>query len=298
MDFSSASVLAAAWWELSEWLSTPQLTARRDERYAARIRGALASLRANEGADAVLLLVVHKPHRPSVLAALQERPTPERFHQHRPTPPARRRSKMASGAIDVRVENQLVRFVCPTPINGDQVVEELGGQRNSGVVIEALERPRATLVVDQEGRIVVHGAHRVEAARAAAKELLLRLGMDDSGLVAEMGPVVASFQYDQALNLEAIPASLPSGKCRVRFASWLHELDRYPSFTHHPTLAKREGHRLGRPSCQHGRHGRRVLEICVCRARLFRRANLRERHGLRWPGARQPFPPQSERPVS
>lgn len=118
---------------------------------------------------------------------------------------------MASGAIDVRVENQLVRFVCPTPINGDQVVEELGGQRNSGVVIKALERPRATLVVDQEGRIVVHGTHRVEAARAAAKELLLRLGMDDSGLVAEMGPVVASFQYDQALNLEAIPASLPSG---------------------------------------------------------------------------------------
>ena len=77
VDFSSASVLAAAWWELSEWLSTPQLTARRDERYAARIRGALASLRTNEGADAVLLLVVHKPHRPSVLAALQERPTPE-----------------------------------------------------------------------------------------------------------------------------------------------------------------------------------------------------------------------------
>ena len=33
---------------------------------------------------------------------------------------------MASGAIDVRVENQLVRFVRPTPINGDQVVEELG----------------------------------------------------------------------------------------------------------------------------------------------------------------------------
>ena len=35
--------------------------------------------------------------------------------------------------------------------------------------------------------------------------------MDDSGLVAEMGPVVASFQFDQDINLQAIPASLPSG---------------------------------------------------------------------------------------
>ena len=118
---------------------------------------------------------------------------------------------MAGGSIDVRVENQLVRFVCPTPVNHDAVVNEVGGQRNSGVVIKALDRPRATLVIDEQGRIVVHGTHRVEAARAAAKELLLRLGMDDSGLVAEMGPVVASFQFEQAINLQAIPASLPSG---------------------------------------------------------------------------------------
>ena len=45
VDFSSASVLAAAWWELSEWLSTPELTARRDAMHAARIE-ALATLRA------------------------------------------------------------------------------------------------------------------------------------------------------------------------------------------------------------------------------------------------------------
>ncbi len=118
---------------------------------------------------------------------------------------------MSGGSIDVRVENQLVRFVCPVPLDHEKVVSEVGGQRNSGVVIKAMDRPRATLVVDEEGRIVVHGTHRLEAARAAAKELLLRLGMDDSGLVAEMGPVVASFQYEQAINLQAIPATLPSG---------------------------------------------------------------------------------------
>lgn len=118
---------------------------------------------------------------------------------------------MAAGSIDVRVENQLVRFICPVRIDPDRVVDELGGTRNSGVVIKAMDRPRATIVIDEEGRIVVHGTHRVEAARAAAKELLLRLGMDDNGLVAEMGPVVASFKFENDINLQAIPAHLPSG---------------------------------------------------------------------------------------
>ena len=43
---------------------------------------------------------------------------------------------MATGSIDVRVENQLVRFVCPTPLDHERVVAEVGGQRNSGVVIK------------------------------------------------------------------------------------------------------------------------------------------------------------------
>ena len=34
---------------------------------------------------------------------------------------------MATGSIDVRVENQLVRFVCPTPLDHERVVAEVGG---------------------------------------------------------------------------------------------------------------------------------------------------------------------------
>mgnify|MGYP003312396973 FL=1 len=88
---------------------------------------------------------------------------------------------MAVGGVDVRVENQLVRFVPTNPVNHDAVVSQLAGQKNGGIVIKTLEKPRATIIIDEEGRIVVHGTHRVEAARAAAKELLLRLGLDDSG---------------------------------------------------------------------------------------------------------------------
>lgn len=70
VDYSTASVLAAAWWELSEWLSTPALAARRDDRYAARVRGALASLRSSLGPEATLLLVVHQPHADAMVKAL------------------------------------------------------------------------------------------------------------------------------------------------------------------------------------------------------------------------------------
>lgn len=77
VDYATASVLAAAWWDLSEWLSTPELAQRRNTRYAARIRGALAELRANEGEDATLLLVVHRPHARAMLDALKAGPSPE-----------------------------------------------------------------------------------------------------------------------------------------------------------------------------------------------------------------------------
>ncbi|MEC7600761.1 MAG: hypothetical protein VYB23_04875 [Candidatus Thermoplasmatota archaeon] len=71
VDYSTASVLTAAWWELSEWLSTPALAERRNARYAARIRGALASLRTFLGDEATLLLVVHQPHARAMVMALE-----------------------------------------------------------------------------------------------------------------------------------------------------------------------------------------------------------------------------------
>jgi len=117
---------------------------------------------------------------------------------------------MAS-AIEVRIENQLVRFVPPTPLDQAAVVAQLGGQQTGGVVIKVLDRPRATLVIDQAGRIVVHGTHRVEAARAAARELMLRLGLDDVGLETELGPVVASFEFGNALLVESVVGDFGAG---------------------------------------------------------------------------------------
>jgi TATA-box binding protein (TBP) (component of TFIID and TFIIIB) len=114
--------------------------------------------------------------------------------------------------IDVTVENQLVRFICPKPVDGEAVVEQLEGQRVGGMVIKSLRRPRATLVIDPQGRITVHGTHRVEAARSAAKELLLRLGLDDTGLKTELGPIIASFTFNTAVNVQSIMGNLGAGE--------------------------------------------------------------------------------------
>jgi TATA-box binding protein (TBP) (component of TFIID and TFIIIB) len=119
---------------------------------------------------------------------------------------------MAAGGVDVRVENQIVRFVSSQAIDQELVVAQVGGQRSGDVVIKALDKPRATLVIDGEGRIIVHGTHRVDAARAAAKELLLRLGLDDSGLQTELGPVIASFNFDRGVNVESLDVDFSAGQ--------------------------------------------------------------------------------------
>ena len=118
---------------------------------------------------------------------------------------------MSGTAIKVRIENHLFRFIPPNPIDPQAVVSQLGGQETSGVVIKVLDKPRATLVIDQQGRITVHGTHRIEAARAAATELMLRLGLNDSGLETELGPVAASFNFDQSLDITQLVGNYSAG---------------------------------------------------------------------------------------
>ena len=113
--------------------------------------------------------------------------------------------------IEVRVENLLVRFTPSPPIDLEEAIERLGGVKNGDVIIKMLDVPRATLIIDADGRIIVHGTNRIEAARAAAKEMLLRKGRDDSGLVAELGPIVASFNFGEEVPVHNLRMNLGSG---------------------------------------------------------------------------------------
>ena len=108
----------------------------------------------------------------------------------------------------VRVENQLIRFVPPEPIELDVAVSKLGAIRQDDYVVHTLVTPRATIIVDKEGRIVIHGTNRMEVARHAAKEFLLLLGRSDDGLEAELGGIIASFKFANKLKMSRLMKKL------------------------------------------------------------------------------------------
>ena len=55
-------------------------------------------------------------------------------------------------AVNVRVVNRLVRYTASESIDGDEVVSQLGGKKSGKSVILALKSPRATLLIDEQGR--------------------------------------------------------------------------------------------------------------------------------------------------
>ena len=110
---------------------------------------------------------------------------------------------------EARVENQLFRFKPAIELDPQRVVDELGGKRSGRYVMLSLVAPRATLMVDQEGKIIVHGCRKQDLAHLAAKEVMLRLGEDESGMTFEVGPVVASFDFESTVSLEGVPDLFP-----------------------------------------------------------------------------------------
>ena len=79
---------SATWWDLSEWLVGIEVCQSRNQRYAERLRGALATLREHFGADAVLLLPLYLPHRNDILEALNTLPKQEKISLNTTSPDA------------------------------------------------------------------------------------------------------------------------------------------------------------------------------------------------------------------
>ena len=78
--------------------------------------------------------------------------------------------------LEVSVEDQTFRFT-PRDVVPQGVALSLTGASQVGdeVVLERSD-PRATLVFEQTGGILVHGIARPEVAKLVAREALLRLG--------------------------------------------------------------------------------------------------------------------------
>ena len=73
----AASALAATWWQLNRENSEEELNHAKDSRFASRLRGALASLRAEHGNEAVLLVPIQQAWRSAMLTALESLPDAE-----------------------------------------------------------------------------------------------------------------------------------------------------------------------------------------------------------------------------
>ena len=73
----AASALAATWWQLNRENSEEELNHARDSRFASRLRGALAGLRAEHGNEAVLLVPIQQAWRSAMLTALESLPDAE-----------------------------------------------------------------------------------------------------------------------------------------------------------------------------------------------------------------------------
>ena len=74
---ATASVLTAAWWDMTESRINPELSKSRDVRFAKRLRGALSKERETHGDNAILLVPMVQTWRASILDSLQMLPEAE-----------------------------------------------------------------------------------------------------------------------------------------------------------------------------------------------------------------------------
>ena len=110
--------------------------------------------------------------------------------------------------------------------------------------------------VTEAQQLKIQNQHRVEAATAAAKEVLLRLGRDDTGLISELGPVIASFDFPVRFNFQNAKSKLGSGKTKfddrlgcLRVEDTRHDLELliWPSGRCVALRGRLPGGRAGRP---------------------------------------------------
>ncbi len=137
---------------------------------------------------------------------------------------------MMSG-LETIVENQVFRFITSESLDSDTIVNEAGAVRSGGLLVKQMRSPPYTILIDSaSGSITVHGSTKEVLARMAVSELLLGLGLPDSGLKTEIGPVTSSCSMPHSLDLERAADALSSARMEqrldaIRIADMRHELE-------------------------------------------------------------------------
>mgnify|MGYP001290865739 FL=1 len=104
-----------------------------------------------------------------------------------------------SRGVEVSIETQSFRATPAEPVTLEDAVRLGGASSNGAFAVIEHEDPRAMIVIGPDGTILIHGISNIEAATLIAEEILLRMGMSESGLVMDRGEVLASFYIGRAV---------------------------------------------------------------------------------------------------
>ena len=109
---------------------------------------------------------------------------------------------MTGEGIKVDIETHSFRVTPRLPVSIEDAVRLGGSSSNGAYAVIEHENPRAVIVIEPQGSILVHGISNVEAATLIAEEFLLRIGEPETGLVVDKGDVLASFSLGKAVLLD------------------------------------------------------------------------------------------------
>ncbi len=117
-------------------------------------------------------------------------------------------------SIPYSIESQTFRFIPGRPLVMPKVCDFLGISPSGSVVIHHDGDLGITFIVDVMGRLVVHGTASIEVARTAAASFVLGMDEDEEGMVAEVGPIVASATLTGPIDLDRL-AIRWRGECEL-----------------------------------------------------------------------------------
>jgi hypothetical protein len=100
---------------------------------------------------------------------------------------------------EIKIETQSFRVIPSEQVNLADAVKFAGARSNGAFAVIEHEDPRALIVVDIDGSLLIHGISNSEAASLIAKETLLKIGYSERGLVIETGEVLATFSIGKAV---------------------------------------------------------------------------------------------------
>ena len=117
--------------------------------------------------------------------------------------------------VEIEIQTQSFRVTPSVPVDLSDAVKYAGARSNGAFGVIEHEDPRALIVVDTDGSLLIHGISNSEAASLIAEETLLKVGLSEKGIVIESGEVLASFSVGRAVLI---------GLAAERFKDAEHEL--------------------------------------------------------------------------